>query len=145
MKCSRCSNPNVEDIRGEGGAVVARFCRMCGKRSDRDGREIEPVVQPKQEQLIGGTKPPPCQCETWHLQKQTNLAGEVMAYVCGQCFKKYRPVHCVGCGKEFHAELDDRRAFPACSSACSTNAAKARAKAKRAEEEAKRAPSKAVE
>jgi len=128
---------NAEEIRGEGGAVVARVCRKCGWRADRAGVTIEAVAEKKPEQQsLGGTKPPPCQCETWRLQKVKDGTSAVMALVCGQCFKKYRYVSCVGCGKEFHVEHDDRRNFPSCSDGCAKKAARERAKAKRQAEAA---------
>lgn len=125
---------NADEILGEGGRVVAHVCRKCGWRADHHGITVEAVEKENTEHLlIGGPKPPPCKCETWRLQKAKNIGGEVTALVCGQCFKKYRYVSCVGCGKEFHVELDDRRSFPACSDACAKKAAKERSKAKKQE------------
>lgn len=131
-KTAEGERANAEAIRGEGGKIVAHVCRKCGWRADRAGVTISAVAEKKPEQeSVGGSKPPPCKCETWRLQKQRDQSGAVMALVCGQCFKKYRFVSCVGCGKEFHVELDDRRSFPVCSDACAKKAAKERAKAKR--------------
>lgn len=129
---------NAEAIRGEGGRVVAHVRRKCGWRADAAGVTISAVdkKKPEQHSLLGGSKPPPCKCESWRLQKVLNGAGEVMALVCGQCFKKYGFVSCVGCGKEFHVKPDDRRKFPVCSDAYAKKASKERSKAKRQAEAA---------